>query len=305
MDALTAKAQRYAEKMLACSRDGWEFALWSSLTLEFLLRADLADYSPALLADPGDPNNLISALGFEPTAKRFVPKSISIAEVIDRLASLMPNEFTSELTGFAKRHTAQRNSELHSGHAAFEGVKPSTWLPLFYKTCEVVLEDMGLDLSDLVGKEEAAIAAKLIATLADDAAKAVKGAIAAHEKVWSAKDEEERKKLSAQAALWATRQLGHRVNCPACKGDALVHGEATSPPQKTIKGDVITEKQEHLPSKFECIACGLKIAGLSQLSAAGLGDVYVQTQTYDAGEYYAPTDEPNYAEYEDDNNEPM
>lgn len=50
-DALFAKAQRYAEKMLAAPRDDWHFALWSSLTLEFLLRAALADYSPVLLAD--------------------------------------------------------------------------------------------------------------------------------------------------------------------------------------------------------------------------------------------------------------
>ena len=49
-EALLTKAQRYAEKMLACPRAAWEFALWSSLTLEFLLRAGLADYSPAFLA---------------------------------------------------------------------------------------------------------------------------------------------------------------------------------------------------------------------------------------------------------------
>lgn len=303
-EALLAKAQRYAEKMLASPRDEWEFALWSSLTLEFLLRADLADYSPALLADAKDPNNLISALGFEPTAKKFLPKSIGTAEVVDRLTSLLPDKFTPELAGFSQRHTTQRNSELHSGEAAFDNVKPSSWLPLFYKTCEVLLGDLGSDLATVFGKDEAATAEKLIATLADDAAKAVKGTIAAYEKVWNAKDKSERDKLAGQATIWATRHAGHRVKCPACESDALVVGEAIAPPKKSIKEDVITEKQEHLPSKFECVACGMKIAGLSQLGAAGLGDVYVQTQTYDASEYYAPADEPDYEDYEPDNNEP-
>jgi len=302
--ALLAKAQRYAEKMLACPRDEWEFALWSSLTLEFLLRADLADYSPALLADAKDPNNLISALGYSPTAKKFIPKSIAIVEVIDRLTSLLPDKFTPELAGFSQRHTTQRNSELHSGHAAFDGVQHSSWLPLFYRTCEVLAEDLGSNLDLVFGKAEAGTARKLIATLADDAAKAVKGAIAAHEKVWNAKDKNERDKLAGQATIWATRHAGHRVKCPACGSDALVVGDAIAAPRKSIKGDLITEKQEHLPSRFECVACGMKIAGLSQLNAAGLGDVYVRTQTYDASEYYAPSDEPDYADYEPDNNEP-
>ncbi len=302
-EGLLAKAQRYAEKMLACPRDEWEFALWSSLALEFLLRADLADYSPALLADAKDPNNLISALGFETTAKKFIPKSITTTEVVERLASLFPDKFTPELVGFSQRHTTQRNSELHSGHAAFDGVKHSTWLPLFYKTCKVLLEDLESDLTVVFGKDEAGTAEKLIAALADDAAKAVKGAITAHEKVWNAKDTAERDKLASQATIWATRLAGHRVKCPACGSNALVVGEAIAPPQKSIKGDLITEKQEHLPSKFECVACGMKIAGLSQLNAAGLGDVYVRTQAYDASEYYAPADEPDYGDYEPDNND--
>ena len=65
--------------------------------------------------------------------------------------------------------------------------------------------------------------------------------------------------------------------------------------------DMIKEKQEYLPSKFECIACGLKIAGLSHLSAAGLGDIYVQTSFYTPSEFYELEDPADY--WEDDNNE--
>src|SRR5262249_33566149 len=112
-----------------------------------------------------------------------------------------------------------------------------------------------------------------------------------------------RDKATAIATLWATKHAGHRVACPACGSVAIVAGDSISAPKKTISGDMITEKQEHLPNKFECIACGMKIAGLSQLTAAGLGDVYVKSRTYNASEFYATTPEDEYDGYEDDNNE--
>jgi hypothetical protein len=304
-DALVAKAKRYAEKMLEAPRDDWEFALWSSFCLEFLLRADLSDYDPALLADIKDVNNVISAAGYPVNVKRFIPKTAATNDVVDRL-SKVATEFTAELSGFCLRHTSLRNGELHSGHNAFEGKKHSQWLPLFYKTCKFLIEDLGSTLGDIFGDEEAATAEKLIAAFKDDAAKAVKATISAHATVWKQKSESERAKAASISSVWATKHAGHRVKCPACQSDAIVSGDAISSPRKSINGDVITEKQEHLPSKFECIACGMKIGGLSQLAAAGLGDTYVKTQSFEASEYYASdeSDEPDeWDGYEPDNND--
>jgi hypothetical protein len=45
----------------------------------------------------------------------------------------------------------------------------------------------------------------------------------------------------------------------------------------------------------------LKIAGLSQLTACGLGVPFKSTSTYDAADYFAPDDQ--YAGFDDDNNE--
>ena len=78
-------------------------------------------------------------------------------------------------------------------------------------------------------------------------------------------------------------------------------GTAISAPVKRLEDDLIIEVQDHLPTKFECVACNLKIAGLSQLAACGLGATYKSTSTYDAADYYAPED--RYEEFEDDNNE--
>jgi hypothetical protein len=303
-DALLAKSKRYAEKMLAAARDDWDFALWSSQALEFLMRAALAKYGAALLADTGggDVSHLLNAMGIQPKAKKYIPKSIATSDVIKRLELIIP-EFTSELAGFCQRHTSLRNAELHSAQLAFDGIKHSTWLPTFYKTCKVLLVDLGGGLPDLFPHAECETAEKLITAIAYEAAKTVKATIHAHEIVWKDKEKAERDKAFSIAEVWATKHVGHRAQCPACACVAIVTGDPIKAPKKTIDGDIITEKQEHLPNKFECVACGMKIAGLSQLTAAGLGDVYVQAQSYNANEFYSSSPEDAYGGYEEDNNE--
>ncbi|MFU5948435.1 hypothetical protein ACM7P6_07825 [Pseudomonas aeruginosa] len=301
-EALYLKAQRYVQHMNALDSDDWEYALWSGFALEFLARAALANVSPALLAET-DKNwaSLYHALGFTPTEEKFAPKSIAISEVFKRLTAILPN-FTKEHESFGILHTGRRNTELHTGEPAFDGVKGSVWQPRFYQACEILLSSIGMKLGDFVGKDEARVAGQLIAAAADDSAKAVKGEVEAHKRVWLAKGETERSTLSAQASVWATRQSGHRVECPACASQALVVGEPVSAPVQRLNDGDITETQEYLPNQFECVACSLKIAGLSRLTVVGLGDRYKKTQVYDAAEYYAPSDD--YVGYEDDNNEP-
>ena len=298
-EALLAKAQRYAQEMLSHSRDDWRFGLTSTFVLEFLARAALANTSPALLADPKSWGNLYFSLGHTPNTQKFIPKSIDISEVFSRLRDIVPI-FTSELEGFCAKHVSLRNEELHAGTTPFDGLS-TNWLAKFYETSAVLLESIGEQLVLLVGEKESKVAAKLISASKDESAKAVAKAISDHKTVWESKIAEEQKKLTRKASAWATRQAGHRVICPACANEALVTGGPISGPIRKLDGDLIVEAQEYLPSKFECIACQLKIAGLSQLSACGLGATYKSTSTYDAAEYYAPEDE--HPGFDDDNNE--
>ncbi|MDW9650152.1 hypothetical protein GOB33_18860 [Sinorhizobium meliloti] len=305
-ESLFLKAQRYAEKMAEADSDTWDHALWSSLALELLARAALANVNPALLAEV-DKNwsSLFSALGFEPTDKKFVSKSIPVAEVFRRLAAIFPETFVQEQESFCTVHTGRRNAELHSGDAAFEGVSAVSWQPRFYSSCKSLLATMGLGLTDFIPSSEADVAEKLIAAAADHSAKAVQDDVAAHKKVWLSKGKEERASLDEAAKLWATRQAGHRVNCPACESTALLRGEPIAPAVRKLNAedDEIVETQEYLPSQFECVACQLKILGLSRLGAVGLAGRFKNTQVYDAAEFYAPDDD--YHGYEEDNNEPF
>lgn len=141
----------------------------------------------------------------------------------------------------------------------------------------------------------------MIAAAKDESAKAVAKAIQAHKTVWEGETQEARDKLSSQASVWAAKHSGHRVACPSCSSTAIVTGAAVSPPTVVLKDELIVETQYHLPSKFQCISCGLTITGLSQLHAGGVGDTFKSTRLFEPTEYYAPHDE--FDGYEDDNNE--
>jgi len=299
-DALYAKALRYVEKMGEAENGSWEHALWSALTLELLVRAALANVSPALLADLKNWNNLLHSLGFNPTESRFSPKSIAISEAAPRLRQLV-QPFDKELEAFCITHTGRRNAELHSGENAFEGV--TGWQPQFYNCCIVLLDSMGISLEEFVGQDEADAARKIIAASQDEAAKAILSELEAHRKVWGNKDPTDQARLISAAMSWATKEYGHRVICPSCGSPALVKGDPITAPNVSLKDDQITETQEFLPNWFQCIACGFKISGLSKLNVVGLGDRYKKTQVFDAVEYYKTEDE--FEPFEDDNNEPL
>ncbi|MFK3906672.1 hypothetical protein ACI2KD_01220 [Pseudomonas monteilii] len=282
-DALCNKALLYIDKMEGCTSDEWEYGFWSALALELLARAALANISPMLLADAKNWRNLTYAQGHETTAKRFSPSSVGMVEVLSRLNELVPT-FTEEVAGFCGKHTERRNAELHTGELIFSSLGTSEWLPRFYLAAKILLESMNKKFSDYIG--DPATALNMIDSLGDEAARAVNQDIKAYAHIWSQKNKADRESAAAQATTWATRQTGHRVECPSCKLPALVTGSPVGTVAQQVEEDVVIERQTMLPAAFECIACGLRIGGLSKLSACGLGDAFTARSTYSVAEYF-------------------
>ena len=153
-EALFNKSLRYAEQMHEKEPNSWEQILWSSLSLELLLRAALANVSPVLIADMSnkDWSHLYVSLGFEPLKERYSPKSIATNEVISRISAIFP-EFNNEIESFCTIHTGQRNAELHSGENPFEGLAESAWLPHFYNAVTVLLSTMKCEMKDFFDQQ--------------------------------------------------------------------------------------------------------------------------------------------------------
>ncbi len=306
-EALFNKALLYVGEMERHTAGDWQFGLWSALNLELVGRAALAHISPTLLADGKDWRNVYHALGHAPTVKRFAPSSVTTNEVFSRLQELLP-DFRTELVDFCVKHTARRNAEVHTGEDMFASLGTSLWLPKYYASCKVLLQSMGKSLDDLF--DDAKTAEEMIALLEDAAAKAVEQDIKAHKQVWQNKTAEEREIALAQATAWAMRQAGHRAECPACGSPSLIPGSPQGAVTTEIGEDMIVQRQTTLPSSFECVACGLRIRGLSKLSACGLGDAFTATSSFSAAEFFGlHTDEEleqaraEYPEWEEDFNE--
>ena len=284
-EALFNKTLVYVGEMERLTADDWRFGLWSSLSLELLARAAVANISPALLASGKDWRNVHYALGHPPSKKDFKPNSLLTREIFAMLNELLP-EFNKESLDFCVLHCANRNAELHTGEERFAGLNRSEWLPKYYAACDVLLKSMGKTLNDLFDDPEAAD--QMILALKDTAAKAVEKDIDDCKKIWEQKSPSEQQQALAQAATWATRHSGHRVNCPACGSPALTKGTGWGTVSSEINDDsgLIVQRQTMLPSSFECIACGLKITGFSKLSAHGLGDPFTDTTRTSAAEYF-------------------
>ncbi|MDU4393495.1 MAG: hypothetical protein E7I55_05845 [Acinetobacter ursingii] len=283
VDSLYAKAQLYIEQMEKNDPNDWQFGLWSTFSLEFLLRAALANISPTLLADAKNWRNLTYSLGHPSTKIAFSPVSISTKEVLDRLSELMP-EFNKEVLGFCSHHITKRNAELHSGDPIFARNKTADWLPRYYQATDILLKSINRSLSDVFGNS--AYVESLIISLKDEAAKSVKTDIVAFSKVWLSKSYEEKEKLKLQATTWAIKQIGHRVECPACTITAILHGSPIGNVITDINEDEVIQYQFMSPTSFECIACGLKIFGYSKLSVCGLGEPFKNTTTFTPAEYF-------------------
>lgn len=280
--------------MLGYEKDNWLYGFWSALMVEQLCRAALAKVSPVLLAEGKDWQNLYYALGN--TSSTHSPRSATTAEILKRLEAIIP-EFHREHSNFCTLHAERRNGELHSGDLPFDAVRTTDWLPQLLITAKILLEYLDQDLEFLLGPDEAVLAQTMIDSYLDEAAKAVQGSVEAFRRVWESKDEADRNELAKQAQLHSLKQDGHRVQCPACGSSAMLNGTPTRTATSTLDGSIIVERQEYLPSQFECIACGLKIAGHSQLNACGLGDPFTRTTEHDPIDYFGGVDtlwEPDY-----------
>jgi transcription elongation factor Elf1 len=299
-EALWAKAVLFMQRAVAEDRESAEFGLWASLGLELLARAAVAKTSPALLAEPDrEQKNLLHALGI---STHNAPKSIGTVQVFS-LCRLLVAGFTEDEFRTASSLLNRRNEELHSGAAAFEAFPTHTWLAPFYRCCQILAEHVEESLESLFGKDEAQVATEILGKVEASVIGNVKASIAAHTKVFNAKEEAERVKLSAEAEAQANglaHRGHHRVTCPACGSRATVQGKTYGGERLEHRDGQIVVRENVLPTKFQCQACGLKLTGYQELVAAGVGDHFTHRTEYSPPDYYElvdPNDHESMAEY--------
>jgi hypothetical protein len=285
-EALWLKARKYVDKANELQHTDPDFPFWSALALEFLARSALSHIHPTLNADPGDPHNLLYALGFDVAGH---PRSIPIHSVYLRLEKTIP--------GFAKSQRElcdymglMRNEELHTGELGFAALPESKWLPRYYEVCRVLCGSMGKTLVDYLGVELAGPAEHLIATLSEELITSVRSKIAAHARVFEDKPTEEQESLrtlaESRARLTPTGLTTHP--CPACGSDGLLRGDLIKQLRPEYEEEMLLVDQEYLAVEFKCLACDLALHSPEEVAPSGIEPRFSQRRATSLHELFEP-----------------
>jgi hypothetical protein len=286
-ESLWQKAKLYARRATAASRDDPTFGLWATIALEFLARSTIARVHPVLVADPQEPQYLLYAFGFRTDRS---PRTIAAKAVFARCQAIVPG-FTDTERTFAMTLIERRNAELHSGSPAFHGIPSSEWLAEYYRVCDILLKGQGRGLGHLFGGDEAKTARKLIRAAESNVKSKVLSELARLGNEFRALPRAQRKKLAAEgrkrAELSATsRALATRVRCPSCNSWGVQWGQRVRTGEPIAEEDIILIKSVVLPTKFECVACGLTLTSHGELHFAGIGDRFTVDEYIDPRDYY-------------------
>ncbi len=288
-DSLYAKAKLYAHRAHKEPVESALFGFWMTLSLEVLARAALASIHPVLLADPREPDNIQYAFGIVP---KNPPKSIQAKALFAR-CSVFVKDFTDRMSGHCLILADRRNSELHSGLAAFENVDNSKWLPATYEVIEVLLKHIGRDLVGFFGAEHGQVAIRALNNRRDSLRKEVQEKLSAARKFYDAQTAEwkaERATMAGAAISVLTKgsKLTKVGDCPACKNKAVVRGESVTRGVVRIDEDkgVIRREVRVLPNSLRCPNCKLELSGFQELNEVGLGTIYSTEEEVDPIEFF-------------------
>jgi hypothetical protein len=286
-EPLFSKAKLFFEKAFDEDKEEPHFGLWCAMGLELLARSAVAKVSPTLLAEPDrEHQNLLHALNLGSSKKQR--KSIATIQVLSLCQTLI-KEFTESECTVASAIVNRRNEELHSGGVAFDEYPTQQWISGFYKCCKILSEFQGESLKSLFGEDLQKEADLILAEEAEEIQGKTKNQIAAHKKVFEGKEEKERTRLKEEAQKNSDKLSSrghHRVVCPSCGCTATVLGDPFGKDNIEHGFGEIIVRQSILPTKFNCIACELKLNGYNVLSAAGIGNHYTRRTTYTPEEFY-------------------
>jgi hypothetical protein len=287
-DTLYSKARLYAQRAHDEPVESSLFALWMSLALELLARSALAQIHPVLLADPREQDNIYYAFGVVP---KSIPKSIPAKALFAR-CSILVRGFTDKMSAHCLIVADRRNSELHTGVAAFEGIDNSKWLPATYEVMEILLTHLKRDFADFLGDHEG-VAVETLKDRRDTIKRDVQEKLAAARKAYERQTPEQREKRAAVVAAstesWLKGQrLRRKTMCPACSNTAVMGGETVgrSPVRIDEDANVISREVRVLPNKLRCASCDLSLTSYQELKEADLGGIYTIGEEEDPIEFF-------------------
>jgi hypothetical protein len=187
----------------------------------------------------------------------------------------------------------RRNSELHTGAAAYESIDNSGWLPPTYEVFEVLLKHMKRDFADFLGPTHDKFAAGVLSDRRDTIRKEVQEKFATARRAYAERSEEWKAERPEKVRLlteqWlSANQLRKTCKCPVCSNTAVMSGESVGRGPARVDEDAGTIKREVrvLPNVLGCPFCSLRLDGFQEMNEAGLGAIYTVEEEEDPIEFF-------------------
>jgi hypothetical protein len=200
--------------------------------------------------------------------------------------------FTDKMSGHCLIVADRRNTELHSGIAAFEKLDNWKWLPATYEVIEVLLTHLQRDFADFLGDHEA-LAVETLKDRRDSIKKEVQEKLSAARKFYEGLTDDARKGTDVVAhektSSWLMDNILRRKDsCPACGSDAVIGGETVgrTPVRVDEEANTISRDVRVLPNKLRCAYCKLTLLSFQELREAERGNIYTVEQNEDPVEFF-------------------
>jgi hypothetical protein len=291
-EGLWKKAKLFMDQAGEHDHASPEFAFFASLSVECLGRSALTKIHPVLNADPRDDSNILYACGY-PFAK---PRSLPAHSVFLRLEKII-NAYQSQHRELCEFLALQRNAHVHTADLPYESLATDKWLARSYDTVSILHVHLGKPLEQFLGKDGAGMAAELIKTLNASVLNAVKTKIAAHNKVFAGKENDEQQTLLNVAASTLTflSSNQHVCTCPSCGGKAALSGKRYRElAEQYAEGELLMDV-EYLSTAFVCKVCGLSLSTIEEIAHAGLPTHFTKTESTNLHDLY---EHEHYQEYD-------
>ena len=215
------KSKLFMDRASEHDQSSPDFAFFAALALECLARSALTKVHPVLNADPREDSNILYGCGYSFAKARSLPAHsvfLRVEKIID--------PFQKQHRELCEFLALQRNAHIHTADLPYENLGTEKWLARFYDTLAVLHDFLGKPLQDFLGKSGAKMAGELIKTLNESVLTAVKSKIAAHQKVFAAKSDNEKKKLlDAASSIFSFPGYNeYSCVCPACGAKGILTG---------------------------------------------------------------------------------